>query len=132
LPVCITSTNDAWNILLSRFGSIHDITSEGVLSTYALFSLSTVFFLLLWIFGSLHLKISATEQDVNIKFCILQHRSPSETLQMLEKAYGKAAMKKTQFYGWRKSGHVSVRAVDDAQDPVHYFRRAYSKQGNIH
>jgi hypothetical protein len=32
----------------------------------------------------------------------------SETLQMLEEAHGKAAMKKMQIYKWHKHGHGSV------------------------
>jgi hypothetical protein len=32
---------------------------------------------------------------VNIKLCVLLHESPSETLQLLEEAYGKVAMKKS-------------------------------------
>jgi hypothetical protein len=38
----------------------------------------------------------------NIKFCVLLHKSPSETLQMREKAYGRAAMRKMQVYEWYK------------------------------
>jgi hypothetical protein len=48
------------------------------------------------------MKMSAAEQRVNIKFCFLLYRSPSETLQMLEKAYGKAVIKTAQVYEWQK------------------------------
>jgi hypothetical protein len=46
------------------------------------------------IVGSLHLKLSATEQHLTIRYCVLLPKSPSEILQMLEEMYGKAAMKK--------------------------------------
>jgi hypothetical protein len=46
----------------------------------------------------LHLEMSATEQQANIKCHVLPHKSPSETLQILEEAYGKAAMKETQVF----------------------------------
>jgi hypothetical protein len=32
--------------------------------------------------------MEAIEQSENIQFCILLHKSPSETLRMLEEAYG--------------------------------------------
>jgi hypothetical protein len=50
-------------------------------------------------------------ERVNFKCCVLLNKSPSETLQMLEEAYGEAAMKKTQVYEWYKGfrdGHASV------------------------
>jgi hypothetical protein len=39
--------------------------------------------------------MSATELHVKIKFYVLLNKSPSETLQMFEEVYGKAAMNKT-------------------------------------
>jgi hypothetical protein len=36
------------------------------------------------------------------KILVSLHKSPSETLRVLEEAYGKAAMKKAQVYGWHK------------------------------
>jgi hypothetical protein len=42
---------------------------------------------------------SATEECANIKLYVLQYKDPSETLQMLEEAYGKVAVKKMQVYG---------------------------------
>lgn len=44
----------------------------------------------------------STEQRTNIKFCVLLHKTPAETLRLLEEAYGEAAMKKTQVYAWHK------------------------------
>ncbi|GBO37790.1 hypothetical protein AVEN_160081-1 [Araneus ventricosus] len=38
--------------------------------------------------------MSSLEQKANIKFCVLLEKSPSETLEMLKKAYGNGAMKK--------------------------------------
>jgi hypothetical protein len=37
-------------------------------------------------------------EHANINFCVLLHKSPSETLQILEEPYGKGAMKKMQAY----------------------------------
>jgi hypothetical protein len=56
----------------------------------------------LWIVGLSHLKISATKQCENIKFCVLLHKSPLETLRILEEVYGKVVMKKTLVYEWHK------------------------------
>jgi hypothetical protein len=67
--------------------------------------------LCLWI---IDLKMLVTEQCSNIEFCVLLHRSPSETLQMLGEAYGK----KTWVYEWRKcssDGHVSVSGEPHCQ-----------------
>jgi hypothetical protein len=41
----------------------------------------------------------------NIKLCALLHKSLLETLLILEKAYGKAAVKETQVYKWHKRLH---------------------------
>ncbi|GBM36126.1 hypothetical protein AVEN_179119-1 [Araneus ventricosus] len=38
--------------------------------------------------------MSSLEQRASIKFCVLLEKSPSETLEMLKKAYGNDAMKK--------------------------------------
>lgn len=57
------------------------------------------------------MKMSAIEQRANIKFCVLLHKSASETLRMLGEAYGKKAMKKTQVYQWHKrfrNGRASI------------------------
>jgi histone-lysine N-methyltransferase SETMAR len=59
------------------------------------------------------MKMSVTEQRTNIKFCVLLKKSPSETLRMLEKAYGKAAMKKTQVYKWHKRFRDGRASVND-------------------
>jgi hypothetical protein len=44
------------------------------------------------------LKVFAVEQCANIKFCVLLHKSLSQTLQMLEEeeAHGKVARKERQ------------------------------------
>jgi hypothetical protein len=55
--------------------------------------------------------MSDIERCAYIKLCTLLHRSPPETLRMLEESYGKAALKKTQVYEWRKhfrDGHARV------------------------
>ncbi|GBM87494.1 hypothetical protein AVEN_97363-1 [Araneus ventricosus] len=46
--------------------------------------------------------MSSIEQHANIKFCVLLQKSPSETLEMLKKAYGNDGMKKMAVYKWRK------------------------------
>jgi hypothetical protein len=48
-----------------------------------------------------HLKLLATER-VNITFCVLLHKSPFETLQILEEGFDGVAMKKMQVYEWHK------------------------------
>jgi hypothetical protein len=45
---------------------------------------------------------------VRIQNIVLSHKSPSETLQMLEEAYGKSTIKKTQVWEW----HILVRFRD--------------------
>jgi hypothetical protein len=50
---------------------------------------------------TIHLKICATVH-ANIKLGVLPHKSPSETLCVLEEVCGKVAMKKTQVYSWHK------------------------------
>jgi hypothetical protein len=48
---------------------------------------------------------------LNVKCCILLHKSHSEALQRLEEVYGKAIMKKTQVDKWNAhfcDGHASV------------------------
>jgi hypothetical protein len=52
--------------------------------------------LFLWIVCLSHLKMVVAEQSVNIKFCVLLQKWPSETLQMLEEAYGIVEVKKMQ------------------------------------
>jgi hypothetical protein len=46
------------------------------------------------------MKMLATEEHENTKFCVLLHKSTSETLQMLEETYVMAAMKKMLVYKW--------------------------------
>lgn len=56
-------------------------------------------------------KMAFSEQRANIKFCVLLQKSASETLEMLNQAYGNEAMKKSQVYEWHKrfrEGRVSI------------------------
>ncbi|GBM14083.1 hypothetical protein AVEN_209970-1 [Araneus ventricosus] len=46
--------------------------------------------------------MSSLEQRANIKFCVLLEKSPSETLEMLKKAYGNDATRKTAVNEWHK------------------------------
>ncbi|GBO19597.1 hypothetical protein AVEN_28194-1 [Araneus ventricosus] len=55
--------------------------------------------------------MSSLEQSANIKFCVLLEKSPSETLEMLKKAYGNDAMKKAAVYEWHK-GKLGTRQND--------------------
>ncbi|GBM59515.1 hypothetical protein AVEN_70487-1 [Araneus ventricosus] len=55
--------------------------------------------------------MSSLEQRANIKFCVLLEKSLSEALEMLKKAYGNDAMKKTTVYEWHK-GKVGTRQSD--------------------
>ncbi|GBL63366.1 Putative uncharacterized protein FLJ37770 [Araneus ventricosus] len=55
--------------------------------------------------------MSSLEQPTNIKFCVFLEKSPSETLEMLKKAYGNGAMKNTAVYESHKrfrEGHTSI------------------------
>ncbi|BFY99223.1 hypothetical protein BsWGS_02263 [Bradybaena similaris] len=55
--------------------------------------------------------MSLIEQRTNVKFCVLLEKSPSETLALLNKAYGATAMKKSQVFEWHKrfrEGRVNV------------------------
>jgi hypothetical protein len=45
------------------------------------------------------------EQNVNIIFCALIYKTPSQTLQMTEGVYGEVLMEKTQVYKWHKQFH---------------------------
>ncbi|KAJ4429679.1 hypothetical protein ANN_21880 [Periplaneta americana] len=66
---------------------------------------------------SSHFVIMSTEQRTNIKFCVLLHKTPAETLRLLEEAYGEAVMKKTPVYAWHKrfSGGRDTYAAADQQ-----------------
>jgi hypothetical protein len=74
----------------------------------------------------------------NKKFCVLLHKSHSETLRMLEEVHGKVAMKKSQVYGWHKHGHASIN--DDSHcgqcswshSLQIYSTRVNCKQRNVH
>ncbi|GBL98606.1 hypothetical protein AVEN_19672-1 [Araneus ventricosus] len=48
------------------------------------------------------------EQRANIQFCVLLEKSPSETLEMLKKAHGNDAMKKTAVYEWHMRKDLQV------------------------
>jgi hypothetical protein len=76
-------------------------------------------FCVLQIVGSSCLKMSATKQYDNLKFCILLQKLPSETLQMLEEVYDKAAVRKTQVYEWHKcfpDGRMNVNDNPPCRD----------------
>jgi hypothetical protein len=83
---------------VSEVGSIHDVTSECVLSSKALsLSVSCLFVSTdCWFlpFENIGFIIIC----VNITFCVLLHKYPSKTLRMLEEACGKVTMEKTQVY----------------------------------
>jgi hypothetical protein len=58
--------------------------------------------------------MSATEQIANIKPCVLLYKSPLQTLQMLEEAYGKVAVKKMQVHEWHKRSCIDcISAHED-------------------
>ncbi|XP_054709237.1 protein GVQW3-like [Uloborus diversus] len=82
--------------------------------------------------------MSLLEQRGNIKFCVLLEKSPSETLEMLRKAYGNSAMKKSAVYEWHKrflggrttiednvrTGRPSTSTTDDNIERVRKLVRA--------
>ncbi|GBN89471.1 hypothetical protein AVEN_14452-1 [Araneus ventricosus] len=57
--------------------------------------------------------MSSLEQPANIKFCVSLEKSPSETLEMLKKAYGNDAMKKTTVYERHKRFREGRTNIDD-------------------
>ncbi|GBM01693.1 hypothetical protein AVEN_99734-1 [Araneus ventricosus] len=59
--------------------------------------------------------MSSLEQRTNIKFCVLLEKSPSETLEMLKKAYGNDAMNIT------KEGKISLRQKPRESDVGGFF-----------
>jgi hypothetical protein len=85
-------------------------------------------FIFVWIVVSSHLKMSATEY-ANIKCCVLLHRSPSETLRMLEEACLKAVIRKPLVYELNKGFHDGRASVDD--DPLCGRPSAWTNHGNI-
>jgi hypothetical protein len=88
--------NKVQDILASGVGTIHDVTSEEFLSSWALLSL-TISCLFLHIVGLSHLKVQNEH-----KFHILIHRSHTGI---------KVAVKKTHTYEWHErflDGHASV------------------------
>ncbi|PSN44662.1 hypothetical protein C0J52_15739, partial [Blattella germanica] len=61
---------------------------------------------------SSHFVIVSTEQHINIKFCVLLHKTTEETLTLLEEGYVEEAMKKIQVYALHKrfsGGHSSIK-----------------------
>jgi hypothetical protein len=72
-----------------------------------------IVFIKLFSVGLSHLKMPATEQRVNIKFCDLLHKSPSQTLQRLEEVYDKVAMKKIEVCNWHECFHEDHESVSD-------------------
>ncbi|GBL99229.1 hypothetical protein AVEN_140690-1 [Araneus ventricosus] len=57
--------------------------------------------------------MSSLEQRVNIKFCVLLEKSPSEILEMLKEAYGNDATKETAVYEWHKRFHEGRANFED-------------------
>jgi hypothetical protein len=106
---------------MSGVGSIRDVTSERVLSSYALLNVSCLF---LWIVSSTPFDNVGTYQRVNIKFCVLLNKYPFEKLRMFEEAYGEVAMKKSRFssginvFVMAMRVSTMIRAADDRQRRV--------------
>jgi hypothetical protein len=71
--------NTAWDISVSGVGSIDDVSSERVLSSKALLSLSAS-----CLFVPTDCCFVVFEQRTNITFCVLLYKSPSEALRMHE------------------------------------------------
>ncbi|GBN56533.1 hypothetical protein AVEN_206886-1 [Araneus ventricosus] len=67
--------------------------------------------------------MSSLGQHANIKFCVLLEKSPSETLEMLEKPFGNDAMKKTvgqKFRLDKSRGKVMLEVFFDYDSVIHY------------
>ncbi|GBN39500.1 hypothetical protein AVEN_85622-1 [Araneus ventricosus] len=65
------------------------------------------------IFHSSDFEITSLEQRENIKFCVFLDISPSETLEMLKKAYGNDAMKKMAVYEWHERFREGRTNIED-------------------
>ena len=62
-----------------------------------------------------------TEQRSAIKFCVLNKTSRKDTIQMLERAHGIRAMKKSQVYEWYgrfKNGPESINDEPRSGEPA--------------
>jgi hypothetical protein len=59
--------------------------------------------------------MQATAQHAKKIFCVLLYKSLSETVRMLDEAYGMWAMKKTQVYRWHKHSRDGRASVNDDQ-----------------
>ncbi|CAK9829703.1 Protein GVQW3 [Anthophora retusa] len=56
---------------------------------------------------------TSVEQRVCLKFCIANDISCSESLRMLQKAFGDSALSKTRAYEWYKQFKNGRTAIDD-------------------
>jgi hypothetical protein len=93
---------------VSGVGSINDVTSER-----SSVILGTVVIKCQLFVGWSNLKMSTTEQRANIKYCVLLHRSPLETLRVLEEAHGKVAMKRMRVCDWLKRFRDGRASAED-------------------
>ena len=55
------------------------------------------------------------EQRYSIKFCVKLGNSATETLEMIEKAYGNQALSRAQVFRWHKTFREGREGVEDEQ-----------------
>ena len=63
----------------------------------------------------------SVEQRTEIKFCVLNGKNRKETMEMLDKAYGYAAMKRTALHKWYlryENGYESVMDEQRSRRPT--------------
>jgi hypothetical protein len=97
---------------VSKVESIHDVTSERVLSSKALSLSVSCLFVPTDCWSLPFENIGFRIMYVNITFCVLLHKYPSKTSRMLEEAHGKAAMEKMQVYKCHERFHYGRFAVN--------------------
>lgn len=57
------------------------------------------------------------EQRINIKFCVKNGKSATETLQMLQIAYGDDCLSRTQVFEWHRRFKEGREDVNDDEHP---------------
>ena len=57
------------------------------------------------------------QQRSSIRFCVLLKKSGTETLQMIQEAYGDQALSKTRVFEWHKKFKDGQESLEDAPAP---------------
>jgi hypothetical protein len=82
------------------------------------------------IVGSSHLKMFKEREYIRV--CVSLNKSPSETLGMLEEAYGNAAMKKTQVCDWHNHFNDGRSIASDDPCCGRPFTSTYYEKSSVY